>query len=411
MSVAESPGRTSSVPATGHVPGETCPRCHTTQPWGESSWCPNCAYYPVVDGATGGSSSWADALPEPDAPEEEFDDRGALQSIPLWFWGMLGGVVAITAFSVAVRLMLPDEDSPRGLIALIQLSIGLISMLTAHIVASKNALQNDRRLNLNDVALAWFNIWQPTIAKLPETCRRVQAMAWGGFAVLTAVTVIGGIDYSAPFRTHKAPEVKPMKMIGAVAAAARAQAAEETPEAMQEALGDLQSEVAAMQEEAGLNDGQGGPKNMEEALNELGNMQEQLEQLEGIDPEAVLAEELASTMSCYIYGVVTDKNNTPKAFLFAANTKGQDQHVATIKTEDLPREDFRIIAVRLYTAVQKQPEIETDQEAVWVKPIVSCRLAYRGLKENGELNDPEFEAIVVKQRGRMDAERRTSASR
>ena len=115
------------------VPGETCPRCHTTQDWGQSSWCPNCSYYPVVDG-NAGATSWADDLP--DMPQEEVaDDRSALASIPVWFWVMLGGIVGITAVSVTVRLMFPDEHSPRGLIALLQLATGMVTVAVAHGIA------------------------------------------------------------------------------------------------------------------------------------------------------------------------------------------------------------------------------------------------------------------------------------
>ena len=395
----------SSNPATdsGPVPGETCPRCHTTQDWGQSSWCPNCSYYPVVDGSGGGGSSWADNLP--DMPQEEVaDDRSPLEAIPGWFWGMIGGIVGITAFSVTIRLLFPDDDSPRGIIAIAQLTIGLISMAVAHGIASREALKSDRRLNLNDVALSWFNVWQPTIAQLPTTCRRLLAMAWGAFAVLTAVTIIGGIDYSAPFRTHKAPEVKPMKLIGTVAAAAKAQAGKQPPADMAEALGDLQSEVAGMQEAANAQADNLGPQTMEEALSELGNMDEQLTglgnmDLENMDTEAAMEEMKSITMNCFIYGVETDSKNVPKAFLFAANTLGTDQHVARILTSDLDKEDFRTIAVQLYTAIQKAPEIETTREAVWVKPIVTCRLSCFGFDENGELKDPKFQAIIVTQRG------------
>ena len=66
---------------TDSTAAETCPRCHTTQPWGQASWCPCCGYYPAVDGAAAGGASWADALPE--APQEqEADDRTAMESIP-----------------------------------------------------------------------------------------------------------------------------------------------------------------------------------------------------------------------------------------------------------------------------------------------------------------------------------------
>lgn len=339
--------------------------------------------------------SWADDLP--DLPVEEAVDGGsAIESIPTWFWIMLAGVVGITAFSATIRFLFPEDDGPRGLIAITQLTIGLISMAVAHVLVSKYALANDRRLNLNDVLLSWFNVWQPTIAKLPDTCRHVYAMAWGGFAALTAVTIIGGIDYSAPFRVHeKPPEFKPMQMVGAVASAARAQAGSEVA-TMEEALSDLQSEVAQMQEDMG----EAGAASMEEALNELGSMDEKLNGLPV--PGSEDGEELLNqtyTMNCFVYGVETNAKNIPIAFLFGGNTRGKDQHVCRIRTEDLPREDFRVIAVQLSPVIVQDPAIETTEKAVWVEPIVTCRIAYKGLTEGGEFKEPEYEARVVQQRG------------
>jgi hypothetical protein len=254
-------------------------------------------------------------------------------------------------------------------------------------------------LNFNDVLLSWFNVWQPTIAELPATCRRVQAMAWGGFGVLTAVTIIGGIDYSAPFRTHKEPDVKPMKMIGAVAAAAKAQG-EEVPEDMGEALADLQSEVSAMEEAAQQQAAADGPKGMEEALSELGEMDEQLTADGGLNAddeqqtEGDLKELQKMTLTCFVYGVETDQQNVPRAFLFAANTVGTDQHVARIAAADLEKDVFRTIAVQLYTAIRPQPVIASTAKAVWVEPIMQCSITCYGITDDGELKDPEFDAIV-----------------
>ena len=321
-------------------------------------------------------TSWADDLP--DVPMEEDDNRGALESIPGWFWGMLGGVAAIAAFSVFIRLTYPEDDGPRGTIALIQLAIGLTTMITAHIIAAKLAFATDRRTNFNDVLLSWFTIWQPTIGRLPGTCKQIWAIVWGGIATLTAVTVIGGIDYSAPFRSHKAPEIKPMNLIGAVAGAARAGAANKEGQTMDEAFADLASQV-----EEGNMGGLpgGGPQSMEEALNELGTMDDKLNGINAavdadgnyIDANGQLVDGQGNPLDadgkripnrdleCFIYGVITDSKNVPKSFLFAANTAGVNQHVAEIKAEELPQDKFRHIAVKLYPEVRKTPVIESPR--------------------------------------------------
>lgn len=399
MSIAEVETQTTAE-TTAKTPGETCPRCHTTKSWGQMSWCPDCGFYPVVDKSAEDGTSWADNLP--DLPQEEEDDsRTALESIPAWFWGLLGGIVAIAGFSVFVRASYPDDEEIRGTVALLQLSLGFVSMFIAHAISAKFAMKSDRRVNFNDVLLSWFNIWQPTISALPHTCKRIWAFVWGGIAVITAVTVIGGIDYSAPFRTHKSPELKPLSVVGAVAGAARAGA--DDSESMDEALGDLQSQVSEAGASGDLEDG--GPKSMEDALNELGNMEDQLEGLDTEELAKLKAAAKRKELECFIYGVVVDDRNVPTKLLFASNILGTEQHVAELDVNDLPRDKFRIIAVRLYKEVRRTPAIPSELQAIWVKPTVVCRLTFAGETKNGKLDDPKFDAIVVNQPGRYNSSR------
>ena len=286
---------------------------------------------------------------------------------------------------------------------------GLCSMLIAHLISAKLAFASDRRLNATDVLLSWLSVWQPTLDRLPRTCKRVWAMVWGMAAVLTAVTIIGGIDYGAPFRTHKAPDISPMNVVGTVAAAAASQAKAQGKKdaSLAEAMGELQSQVA----QAAVPGGGNPNMSMEESLNELGDMEGQIQGMSAAldaaadvalnggltDEEAEKAS--TSTLDCFIYGVVTDSKNIPTGFLFAANTRGVDQHVAEISAADLPRTSFRKIAVRLYKEIQKTPEVESDRSAIWVKPVVFCRIRFKGYLENGELSEAEFETMLVNQRG------------
>ena len=156
----------------------------------------------------------------------------------------------------------------------------------------------------------------------------------------------------------------------------------------------------------------GGPgMSMEDALNELGDVEGELNEMSDALAGAadlalnggLTAEDLDQskirTLDCFIYGVVTDQKNIPTGFLFAANTRGADQHVAEIDAKDLPKDIFRKIAVRLYKETQKQPEIPSERDAIWVKPVVSCRLEFRGYLENGELNKAKFDAMILRQPG------------
>lgn len=418
MSVSEA----TSVEEQVAAPGETCPRCHTTTSWGESSWCPDCGYYPIVDAGAAEGESWSDTLPE--APQEVEDTRTALQSIPMWFWGMITGIVGIVLFSVAIRICFPGEEGEkiRGTITLIQLTIGGISAITAHIIATRFAMANDRRINLFDFVIAWFAIWQPTIIALPKTCLRLLSVVWGTIAVITAVAIIGGVDWSAAFRpAHEGPNLKPMNVIGAVAGAAKAQAAQngDDPKNMDDALGDLAGGVEEMSGDVG---GGGNAKSLSEAFDELGDVESGIDQMAssvtnnlGVDGKLsdLSPEDLAKKMDeaiekprrnleCFVYGVVTNARKVPTSFLFAAEVDGVNRHVVEMTAAEVGKQNYRKLVVKLGKAIQKTPQIDTDREAIWVKPVATCRLSFTGVTEEQELDEAKIEAFVVGQRGVMD---------
>ncbi|MEZ6130942.1 MAG: hypothetical protein R3C59_19915 [Planctomycetaceae bacterium] len=394
MSVAQAPSRRVSASAQNE-----CPNCFSRKPWGENSWCPECGYYPTVDAGAPSGKSWADSLPE--VKGEEVDERTALQSIPKWFWLMIAGMVTITLSSVGIRYQWDEQEASRGMIALTQLAISVISMLIAHIIAARFAMKGDRRLKAQDVLLSWFNVWQPTISTLPQGCRRLLVMVWGIMGTITAVAVIGGIDYSAPFRTEREAVIKPKDLVGAVVKAAKSQSEDaQKPATMEDALAELQTQVDDMKETAGMS--------LEDAVNDFtGTSDTALDHPGNPDPETLarmLQEGMEHpTLNCYVYGVVTDRQKVPVAFLFAANTLGQEQHVAEVSGKDMDKSLYRRIVMRLYQQIQPEPEIPTRRKAVWVKPVVTCRLAFGKLSRQGELVEPVVEDIMDLEPGQSES--------
>ncbi len=319
--------------------------------------------------------TWKDRI----VTEEEEEPAGSpLSGIPVWFWVMLVGVGAIIVGGVAVHMTTPVEDGTRGTIALVQLVLGVISFLVAHGVASHHAMKVDPRVNMSDVLLSWFNVWQTTIAHLPKTCLRLFGIVWGLSAALTAVVVIGGIDYSAPFRVDgKTPRrTNPQQAIGAIADAARAQANEDL--SMEESLQQLDD-----------------PEKTTAAGGSLAQAMKRQ------PPEEELGTKLFETeMHCVVYGVLTDEKQIPGGLLFAGNTTGTDQHVAKIDAKNIPRDDFYRITVRLHSAARNESVVPSTYDAAWVEPTVMCRVLFESVGDDGELVKPKFAGIVVNQRGR-----------
>ncbi len=95
-----------------------------------------------------------------------------------------------------------------------------------------------------------------------------------------------------------------------------------------------------------------------------------------------------------MYGVLTNDEKTPTGFLFAGRPRSQYQHVAEIDAEDMSREDYQRVAARLARRIQKRPAIPTQLDAVWVDPVLVCRLRYVRMNNDGTIVGAEFDEII-----------------
>ena len=123
-----------------------------------------------------------------------------------------------------VRTRAANEEALRGFIALTTVGVSAVVIGIAHLLACLYAMKRDRRITPIDAMISGFSVWQPTITQLPATRFRLWSMSWGVTAVITALLIIGGIDYNAPFRTEKNVETEAFggKVIQAVTGTAKA---------------------------------------------------------------------------------------------------------------------------------------------------------------------------------------------
>lgn len=364
------------------VMGETCVRCHTTQDWGTSSWCPNCGFYPTIDADGVKDESWKHAMP---VEEEQIPEGNLFAQLPAWFWILMGGIVAIVMTGFFIRVQADEAESTRGLIALGILPFAFGTMAIAHIIASRHAMVHDPRIRFADAIISWFAVWQPSITQLPDSRKRIWSMTWGMTAVVTSLLVIGGIDYNAPFRTEKKAKPKAFgnKVIQSVTATATAAGQGNEADNREEALAQL-SDPSMVGDAAG---GAGGT--VADAVSELSGMTGETDDLPG--PSQVPA---AETILCVAYGVVTDDDQLPTSFLFAGRPMNDYQHVAEIHSGDLGKKEFRRLAMSLFKKVQDRPAVSTDYDAVWVNPVLVCKLRYVEMNDDGTVSGAEFDSIV-----------------
>lgn len=369
------------------VSGETCARCHTTESWGSSSWCPRCGYYPSLDKEGINDETWKQHVSD---DEESPEDETLFGGLPNWFWILIAGVAGILVLGLTIRMQAAEEESLRGLIALSVVGLAIPVIAVAHICACRYAMKHDPRISVVDGMISWFNIWQPSIGQLPATRKRTWAVSWGGTAMVTALLIVGGIDYGAPFRNDEKVDVSlgKSKVLQAVTGAAQAAGKNSGSANMQDALGQISdpSMMAA-----------GAPTSMEEAVNGLAAVPEELPEMAAAGGEVEPAEEpevADQHMLCVVYGVLTNDERVPTGFLFAGKPRTKYQHIAEISAEELTKKDYQRLAGHLARRVQKSPALPSSYDAVWVDPVLVCKLKYVRMNQDGTVYKPVFDDII-----------------
>jgi hypothetical protein len=186
---------------------KACPQCGSTQPWGISSWCPNCFYHPRL-----GQSLSA---PPPDPEVRHLAEGYAakpdsyatmLKAIPPWAHVLWLGLVGVLGLSVFQALKLPKVGYERAVWTLLQAGLGLLAAGIAHVSAFFNAVPVTDKYGPFDIFLKPFEFWGYSFRKLPKGAWRLWLFAWGLSAALAALVLIGGIRYSSVFETKSAKD-------------------------------------------------------------------------------------------------------------------------------------------------------------------------------------------------------------
>jgi hypothetical protein len=208
--VSASPSAASMTAPAGAAPpaadgsqpaAKACPQCGSTEPWGVSSWCPNCFYHPRLGTAV--------AAPPPPDPEvrqflpghvaQQESYLAVLQTIPLWIHVLWLGVVGVFVLSVFETLKLPKFGYSRAVWTVVQATLGILAALAAHVITFFSAIPSMEKHGPFDLFMKPFDFWRTMKRKLPSGAWRIWMFAWGVTAAFTAIVLIGGIRYSAIF--------------------------------------------------------------------------------------------------------------------------------------------------------------------------------------------------------------------
>ena len=211
-SPAEAPAAAASTapttPDAARPDVKACPQCGSTEPWGISSWCPNCFYHPRM-----GQMTFAPPPPDPEVrhlqpgyshKSESYAE--ILKALPLWGHVLWVGLVSIFGLSVFMSIKLPSFGPERAIWTLAQALIGMIAAGTAHVLVFFSAVPVTDKYGPFDLFLKPLDFWRYAIRKLPAKPWRLWMFAWGLTAMLSALVLIGGIRYSVIFETKSTPK-------------------------------------------------------------------------------------------------------------------------------------------------------------------------------------------------------------
>ncbi|HVW03198.1 MAG TPA: hypothetical protein VHB77_22745 [Planctomycetaceae bacterium] len=342
---AQSSGTATAAPPECEAEG--CPQCGDTRPWGLASWCPRCGYYPAI-------GRCIDVKPE----DESVDPTAApplWTLIPAWGWILAGGVIAIAAVSLVGRLITPPNSWARTNWAVAELMIGAGLLLGGHGWSFMVTVMKSAQAGLLDFLLKPITIWSVTFQQLPRSARRVWLGGWGLATMLCAMTIVGGLRYSAIFDDWGFRKPAEKNLAKAV---------------MEKALANKRREEGT----------EGIDKATKDFAGEAGK----------IDP--MDDSQLTEQIDCVVFGYRPHEKTID--LLLAAVVQQELRYVGTVSRGITPETREQMLQ-RLETLGREKPFIKCDEEATWVEPLVSCRIKFKNWSDAGRLFWPKFDSMLA----------------
>jgi hypothetical protein len=335
----------------------TCTMCGNQEPWGNSSWCPKCGYYPRL-----GISMGPALEPAPEASPGPKSLRDAWAVLPVWARVLAAGVVALFTANVTARLMIPDQSPARMHIALLELAAGLGVFVAMHCAAYVKASMENAGVRFLDLLLHPIVNWQPTIQQLPGTARRVWLGAWGLTAAVCALLVLGGIPYRMLFEDWGArSRVKP--------------------------------EVASRVQEGSAEKLVSGGA-LTASLDEKVRERADLEAKEAAVPQEDSELEMQSA-DCVVIGYnVSARDGGVSELLLASLVNGELKYVGSV-SEGIPDGVRQELSHRLPELKRDTSFISCPGSGIWVKPIVACKTSFRAWTEDNMLSQTTFKELMA----------------
>ncbi|MBL8848442.1 MAG: hypothetical protein JNG89_02110 [Planctomycetaceae bacterium] len=333
---------------------QTCSKCESTEPWGGSAWCPHCGFYPKL----------GICIPVEAIQSQHVEEKLEAGEFPPYMKWLLGGGVVILLASVVARLQVP-EDGPKTLWSIAQVSLGLFLLLASHIQAYTLSASRNEKLGIFDMLAAPAAVWRGAFETLPNSGWIVTRGGWGLVAILCGFIVVGGLGWEEinAMIASKAANQKKFKPLAAIASLANGK---------------------------GKSKGKAGPENVEDAMNALVEELGVQELTNGGGGPAV-EEEAGLKKQCAIVGYTKNVDGELKSVLLATMSAGRpDTYVAKVPVASLPANVSSRLAAVLPDMRTRRPSVEVPMQAYWVRPDLTCTMAFEEGAEEGTWSEIKF---------------------
>ncbi len=316
-----------------------CPRCGAPRTSTVTrGWCKACGYFPEPEKEKG---------PAP-APQ------GSV-AIPKWAWFLLAGMVVIFLISLSGHVMLPRRSLARAWWGTTELSIGVLIIFLADILAFLFVLPTGTGVSFVEMLFP-FRLWMSTFELLPKTRKPVCLLGWGLTSVLCATLLVGGQFYW--FTKHR-----PLHTSETVA----------KTEADDEDTDD--------------------PDMAAEEPNPLPETQEKNDDLAAMDLDDETDMDKDSSRpfkgQYVIVGYIPAEDQGIAGIVIATPGDGKLQGAQSVLFTDGQSAKAEASRQLSRLKVLADPPVQvSDIKAIWVEPKQSCWIGYSSVDENGTLQDP-----------------------
>ncbi len=345
--------------------GPVCSKC--SAPDEGYALCRVCGYYPKLD-------KFMEIDYEMEGLVEEVVEPGF--KMPSWVAAALGFSLLVIAESVGSAMFLPLDSAERMAWSLVHLIGGALLIMAFQFRGTFYAIMDDTSVTAVDCIVWPPRAWEAIAVRLPGSSRQFIMATVGVFAVLMSLLVIRSVPYSSPFAIDWVSQPKSKSVLAQVASQVKAKGGD-SKMTMEEALN-------SFAEETGVKD-----LAAEEAARAQAEM---LADLDKQIPEDELEgkESVVHTARCIVVGYFASDaspNEVSRIVLATAsrfnNSRNKFEILGSVSVQGTP--EAISLMKKLRGSETKEPLVDSQLAAVWVKPSARCEIDFN---EHGENRQP-----------------------